>query len=68
MAGNVNGHAQLEPEGIVRIEDAQADEQAHCCHSVGQLIQHRAELGALIEVPRRVSIDRVQQAAYHVAP
>lgn len=68
VTGNVDGHAQLEPEGECRIEQAQCDHQAHRADPIGQLIQDRAEFRALVVVPRCVAVYRIQQRAHYVAP
>lgn len=44
MAGDVDGHGELEPEHVFGVEVAEGDEQAHRATSVGELIKHRAEL------------------------
>lgn len=66
VAGYVDGHAQLEPEGVGGIEQAQRDHEAHRADPVRQLIQDRAEFRALIVVSRRMAVYRVQQRADHV--
>ena len=44
MAGDVDGHAQLEEEHPPRVEVAEDHQQTHGGAPVGQLVQHRAEL------------------------
>ena len=67
VAGDVDGHAQLEPEHVLRVEGAQAGQQAHGGAAVRQLVQHGAEPAALAQQARRVAVERVQQAADDIA-
>lgn len=46
MASHVDRHGQLEPEHVLRIEEAECHKQSHCAASVSQLIQHCTEFGA----------------------
>ena len=45
VAGDVDGHAQLEEEHVTRVEVRQRHQQAHRRTAISQLVQHRAELG-----------------------
>lgn len=68
VAGNINGHAELKPEGVRWIEDAEIHEKAHSAHSISQLVQYSPKLGALIEVSRCMAVHRVQQSTEYIAP
>lgn len=68
VAGYVDSHAHLKPEGVSWIEQAQCDHKAHGANSVCQLIQYRTEFGALIVIPGRMAVYCVQQRTDHVTP
>lgn len=59
VAGDVNSHAQLKPESVGGIEEAQRDQKTHRAHPVRQLIQNSTEFRALIVIPGRVAVYRV---------
>jgi len=40
VAGDIDGHAQLEKESVLRVEETQGDHQTHCATAIGQLVQH----------------------------
>lgn len=45
VAGDVQRHAELEQEGVGRVEQGQVDQQTHGGTAVRQHVQHGAELG-----------------------
>lgn len=67
VSGNVDAHAQLEPEHVLGVEVAERYEQTHGAAPVSQLIEYCAELGALVQQSCGVSVKRVQQAGHAVA-
>lgn len=67
VAGDVQTHAELEQEGVGGVEQGQVDQQTHGGTAVSQHVHHGAELGGLIERPRGVAIEGVEQGAEQVA-
>ena len=61
VAGDVDDHGELEEEDSRGIEGGEGGEETHGGASVSQHVQHRAELAALPQQPRRVAVHRVQQ-------
>lgn len=45
VAGHVQRHAELEQEGVGRVEQRQVDQQTHGGAAVRQHVQHGAKLG-----------------------
>lgn len=68
VTGDVDRHRQLKPEHVLRVKMRQRHQQAHRAATIRQLVQHRPELRALVKMPGRVPVERVQQRAHHVAP
>lgn len=67
VAGDVHTHADLEQEGVGGVEQRQVDQQTHGGTAVRQHVHHRPELSGLIEGPRGVAVEGVQQGAEQVA-
>ena len=62
VAGDVDGHGELEEEHGPGVEGGEGGQQAHGGAPVRQHVEHRTELAALPQQPRRVPVHRVQQA------
>lgn len=45
MTGDVQGHAELEQEGVGRVEQREVDQQTHGGAAVRQHVQHGTKLG-----------------------
>ena len=45
VAGNVDGHAQLEEKHVLGVEETERHHQAHGATPVGQLVQHCTKFG-----------------------
>lgn len=67
VAGDVNDHAQLEPEGVTRVELCQNHKQAHGTAAVRELVKHGAKLGALIEHSGCVAVNAIQERTESIA-
>ena len=62
VARDVDGHGELEEEHGPGVEGGEGGQQAHGGAPVRQHVQHRPELAALPQQPRRVPVHGVQQA------
>jgi ribosomal protein L18E len=57
---NVNDHAQLEEEYVLRIKRAEGHEKTHGSASICQLVKNRAKLGTLVVVPGKILGDKAK--------
>ena len=46
VACNVNGHTELKPEHVVRVQDREGHEETHGRTAVSQLVKHCSKLGS----------------------
>lgn len=54
VAGDVDGHGDLEEKHVLGVEVTQRDQQAHCPAAIRQLIQHCPKLGACLPINREI--------------
>ena len=62
VAGDVNGHWELEEEDEAGVEGGEGGEETHGGASVSQHVQHGSKLAALTQHPGSVTINSVQQS------
>ena len=62
VTGDVDDHGHLEEERPRRVEGAERGQEGHRGAAVGQHVEHRAELGALVQHAGRVAVERVEEA------
>lgn len=68
VARDVHGDRHLEQEHVLGVEVRECHQEAHGAATIGQLVEHRPEFRALVEVTGGVAVERVQQGACYVAP
>ena len=67
VTGDVDDHGHLEEERPRWVEGAERGQERHRGAAVGQHVEHRAELGALVQHAGRVAVERVEEAGEDVA-
>ena len=68
VAGDVDGHGELEEEGEAGVEGGEGGEETHGGTPIRQHVQHGAKLAALSQQPRHVAVQGVQESGEDVTP
>lgn len=68
VTNNIDGHADLKPEGPLGIEPGQDYQKTHCACPVCELVEHSPKLGTLVEVSGSMAIESIKQGTDDVAP